>query len=151
MAEAALFMAFSLQGLAMSADELYFHRGRELRRWERLGHPLDTLVYGCCFAFLCVATPSEHNLWIYAALAIGSCLLITKDEWQHKELCAGVENWLHSILFILHPVVLIAAGVVWWQGGSQANLQIISSVIGVFFIYQLIYWNVWRRDQQRIL
>lgn len=134
----------------MGVDELYCHRKRELRRWERLGHPLDTLCFVLCLAFLLWRAPSEAALWIYGALAVFSCLFVTKDEWQHRELCGGMENWLHSVLFMLHPVLLIWAGWLWWQG-SAVFFSVISGALGlsVFFgIYQLVFWNVWRRDQQ---
>jgi hypothetical protein len=40
-------------------------------------------------------------------------LLITKDEWVHADQCNAGEHWLHSVLFVVHPVVLITAGLMW--------------------------------------
>ncbi len=39
-----LFIPFALQTCCMAVDEVHFHRQRGLPRWERLGHPLDTLT-----------------------------------------------------------------------------------------------------------
>ena len=34
-----------------------------------------------------------------SGLAIFSCLLVTKDEFSHKQDCPAAEQWLHAILF----------------------------------------------------
>jgi hypothetical protein len=138
---------FVLQGMVMTVDEFYCHRRRELKKWERWGHPVDTLVFAACFGYLLSVPPSEQSLMAYAALSAFSCLMISKDEWQHRELCSGFENWLHSLLFILHPVVLIWAGYLWWnQSGLWALPLALASAL-IFFLYQTVYWNVWRRDR----
>ena len=41
----------TLQALVMAVDEFYCHYRRELPRWERWGHPLDTF-----FSFTAVGT-----------------------------------------------------------------------------------------------
>jgi hypothetical protein len=138
---------FVLQGMVMTVDEFYCHRRRELKKWERWGHPVDTLVFAACFAYLLSVPPSEQSLTAYAALGAFSCLMISKDEWQHRELCSGFENWLHSLLFILHPVVLIWAGSLWWRQSGIWALPMALAATLIFFIYQTVYWNVWRRDR----
>jgi len=76
-----------LQMLAMTADEFVFHRKRRLPRWERLGHPLDTLSAALCYGWLVLASPaSSHALLVYVGLCAFSCVLITKDEFVHPEL-----------------------------------------------------------------
>ena len=136
---------FLLQGALMTVDEFYCHRRRVLRPWERLGHPVDTLVFGLCLLFLYFSDVDKSNLRIYVGLSVFSCLLITKDEWQHGELCTGFENWLHAVLFLLHPVVLGWAGFLWWTGAREFLFLVLVMVFG-FFVYQILYWNVWRRD-----
>ncbi|MGZ3723914.1 MAG: hypothetical protein ACXVA9_13315, partial [Bdellovibrionales bacterium] len=71
---------FLLQGFLMTVDEVFCHRRRELRRWERLGHPLDTLFYLSCLLWILIIPPSEAALIFYSILAVGSSLFITKDE-----------------------------------------------------------------------
>jgi hypothetical protein len=141
-------LPFLVQGFVMSVDEIFFHRRREMRRWERIGHPLDTLFYALCLGFLLFMPVSPNYALVYAALAAGSCLFITKDEWQHARLCTPFENWLHSLLFILHPAILIWAGYLWWNASEEFR-----PVVGAFALlslgfalYQTIYWNFWRRD-----
>lgn len=142
------FLPFALQGLLMGVDEFYCHRHRKLRRWERLGHPLDTLSFLLCLLFLLFIVPSQMALYVYGALSVFSCLLITKDEWQHQELCSGFENWLHAVLFILHPVILIWAGYLWWSGSSHFFFTVgaAAGLSAGFLFYQTLFWNVWRRQ-----
>jgi hypothetical protein len=82
-------------------------------------------------------------------LSIGSGLFITKDEWQHRLLSSGFENWLHALLFMLHPIMLFAAGWMWWTADPDFQLLIgvFAGVTAVFATYQAIYWNVWQSGQ----
>lgn len=107
------FLPFGLQGLAMGFDEFVFHRQRVLPRHEWMGHALDTSVFLACLACPLLLAPMPANLWLYGMLAVASCLLITKDEFIHQRLCPGGEHWIHAILFILHPIVLIATAFLW--------------------------------------
>ena len=140
-----------LQALAMFADELVFHRKRGLPRWERVGHPLDTLSAALCYGWL-VATrsTSPHGLAVYVGLCAFSCLLITKDEWVHARLCEPLEGWLHAVLFVLHPVVFLAFGVVWRSGAWPWLVKAeLFSTLG-FLSYQLLYWSpLWQRTHSR--
>ncbi len=137
----ALFVAVVVaQGLAMLVDEAVFHRRRELPRWERIGHPLDTLTIVLCLGWLLVTTPSHTTLGVYIGLAIGSTLFVTKDEFVHAKLCSGGEQWLHAILFVLHPIVLFAFG--WmWSAGHTTPLVGQLVVTTAFGVYQVVYWN----------
>jgi hypothetical protein len=69
--------------------------------------------------------------------------LITKDEWIHARECEAGELWVHSVLFVLHPLVLAATAWLWWAGTAEAKnvLQLQSLLLGVWMLYQLIYWN----------
>lgn len=148
-----LFIPFPLQMVCMAVDEIHFHRRRGLPRWERLGHPLDTLTVLACFVWLLMATPNAFSLSIYAGLSVFSCLFVTKDEPVHSRYCSSGEHWLHAMLFILHPLVLLSAGLFWYAGGQQPPsfirytgferdfLQVNTLLTFVFGLYQLIYWN----------
>lgn len=153
---------FVLQAIAIGFDEVYFHWKRGLPQWERLGHPLDTLSLLVCFGVVIFVPFSVAALQVYCVLAIISCLMVTKDEFVHKHHCCGSENWLHAILFILHPIVLgilaliwpvtQAATVpqwfpVWFENSSVLTLLLYAQGVFVFafFLYQLIFWNIiWR-------
>lgn len=134
----------ALQAIVMIGDEGWFHRRRDLPRWERIGHPLDTLTIAVCLGWL-VVMPSDAELAIpiYVALAIGSCLFVTKDEGVHARLCDGGEQWLHAVLFVLHPIVLAAAAIVWWSGERTILYGQLALTVA-FGIYQVVYWNVVR-------
>ena len=43
-----------IQGLFMFVDEFYYHHKRGLPRWERMGHPADTISVLICFLILCL-------------------------------------------------------------------------------------------------
>jgi hypothetical protein len=132
---------FVAQGLAISVDEFYFHRRRGLPRWECIGHPLDTLSVLLCYLCLLLLPYGEGARGLYLGLAVFSSLLITKDEFVHKDLCSKAENWLHAVLFILHPLTLIAAGFLWSEGRGLEILQIQAGLIFVFLLYQIFYWS----------
>lgn len=136
------FLPFALQGLAMAVDEFACHRRREVPRWEWLGHALDTLVFLVCLGVPLALAPTPSHVLLYAALAAGSCLLITKDEWIHQRLCSGGEQWLHALLFILHPVVLIATAMLWLgraAPGLPARSMLLSQclLVAAFLALQL--------------
>jgi 2-polyprenyl-6-hydroxyphenyl methylase/3-demethylubiquinone-9 3-methyltransferase len=121
-AAALWFLPFSLQGLAMALDEFGFHRRRALPRLEWLGHLLDTSLFLACLACPLLLRPEPAHLRLFGLLALLSCLLITKDEFLHQRLCTGGEHWIHAVLFILHPLVLVASGLLWISLGSSALL-----------------------------
>lgn len=133
---------FAAQGALMLIDELYFHRRRGLSRWERVGHPLDTLTVLACYAIALAATPTETALGLYAAAATFSCLFVTKDQVVHARSCAAGEHWLHAVLFMMHPVVLATVAFLWLQGGRAGVLMVLAGAILAFAVYQTLYWNV---------
>jgi 2-polyprenyl-6-hydroxyphenyl methylase/3-demethylubiquinone-9 3-methyltransferase len=140
-----------LQGVVMVVDEGWFHRARGLPRWERIGHPLDTLTLVLCLGWLVATTPeSPVALPVYVGLAIFSTLFVTKDEGVHAKLCSPGEQWLHAILFVLHPIVLAAFGYLWWTGAVGLLVGQLGITIA-FMAYQVIYWNVERRDPVRAI
>lgn len=139
---AACMIPIVLQGIAMVIDEGHFHRARGLPRWERIGHPLDTLTIAICLGWLLATTPSSPvALPVYVGLSIFSTLFVTKDEAVHAARCSPGEHWLHAILFILHPIVLAAFGYLWWTGAVGLLLGQLGIAIA-FMAYQILYWNV---------
>jgi hypothetical protein len=146
-----LLAPMALQAVAMAVDEFYFHRKRGLARWERVGHPLDTLTVLSCFGFLVFAPISEFNLYLYMGLSFFSCVFVTKDEFVHTEVCKAGENWLHAILFVLHPIVFFCAGAIWYFRKSSEVLSLQAAFVFVFLIYQIIYWSIYGQRQQRDL
>jgi hypothetical protein len=157
-----LLLPFAAQMLCMLFDEFYFHWRRKLPRWERYGHPLDTLTVLLCWSVIYFLPPTAKAINLYAGLSILSCLFVTKDEWVHKEYCPAGEHWLHALLFVLHPLLMISAGLLWPAIHSETAAGLLSGSIryegfeGTFFagnilltllfgIYQLVYWNfIWK-------
>jgi hypothetical protein len=136
-----LLAPFVAQAGVMLVDEGVCHRGRGLPRWERLGHPLDSLTVLACYGWLVAAPPSRGRALVYAALATFSCLFVTKDEHVHARECAPGEQRMHALLYVLHPVVLIAAAYLWWTGRMRAVLVAEVVLTAVVAAYQLLYWN----------
>ena len=154
-----LLFPFILQTVIIFFDEFYFHWKRGLPRWERIGHPLDTLSVLLCFAFVLVFPFNSLHLKIYAALALFSCIFVTKDEFIHKDCCPASEQWLHALLFVNHPIVLTLLGILWplykaeaipsfllglqqHHGMLGTFLWMQTVCIGLFALYQTLYWNV---------
>jgi hypothetical protein len=136
-----LLAPFLAQASATLFDERVFHRGRRLPRWERLGHPLDTLTVLACYGWLVASPPSGGRALVYVALATFSCLFVTKDEAVHASRCPPGEHWTHAVLFLLHPVVLIDAGYLW--GAGRLRVVLLGEVLltAALAVYQLLYWN----------
>ena len=146
---ALLLLPFIIQGVLISWDEFFFHQKRNLPRWERVGHPLDTLSMIACVAIAVFATWSQAALITFTAFALFSCLFVTKDEWVHTKYCTAAENWLHAMLFILHPLVLISVGVL-WANGFTSVLWVQFMVLCGFAVYQTVYWNWIRPMDHRV-
>jgi len=153
------------QALVMVFDEGLFHVHRGLPKWERIGHPLDTLTVLACMGFILCAPFNKTTLVIYILLAIFSSIFVTKDEFVHKECCPATEQWLHALLFTLHPITLTTAGFIWpvvqgaevtpwiasWlDNPSLLKLFLVGQFITMclFALYQIIYWNFWREADQ---
>jgi hypothetical protein len=141
-----------VQASAMAFDEGWFHRRRGLPRWERIGHPLDTLSAALCFAWMLWADPkSPHAIGIYVGLGIFSSILITKDEFIHAKHCAPTEHWLHAVLFVVHPMVLTSFGYLWISqvAAVQWMLQVQLGLILLFAVYQIFYWSIFCNHRNR--
>ncbi len=148
MAQALLYLPFLLQGAAIAIDEFYFHYRRGLARWERLSHPVDSFLTFACYFFLVLAPVSATSLFVYVGLCTLSCLLVTKDEWVHAKECHGGELWLHSILFMLHPLAFAASFTLWWNHQSLFFVKAQVAVVFLFLVYQLFYWLIFLREKK---
>ncbi len=141
----------------MMVDEFYYHIKRGLPKWERLGHPLDTISVLACYVFILNSQPTIENVKWFVALSLFSCLLVTKDEFEHKKHCTAGEQWLHSVLFVIHPIILMVAGIIWYYADSypELNLSLLTGlriqtlITSLFLIYQITYWNIiWKQNQE---
>jgi len=153
----ALFSYF-LQASALFFDEFFFHMKRGLPRWERIGHPLDTLTVLAVNAVTLLAQFSSQSLLIFLSLAMFSCMFVTKDEWVHQRECEAAEHWLHAVLFVCHPMTFASSVFFWLLRDSPLLLgvdgeyfSLASNILRgqftlllIFLSYQIIYWNVFR-------
>ena|SRR5450432_4250589 len=149
---ALLLLPAFLQMLAMFWDEFVFHRKRGLPRWERWGHPLDTLTAAACYGWLVVAKPpvSRHSVGVYVALCAFSCLFITKDEVVHARLCEPMEMWIHALLFVLHPIVFLGFGLIWYWGLAAWVLKAEVALTMGLMAHQVLYWSsLWQRTRTK--
>src|SRR5690606_8837582 len=135
---------------------------RGLPRFERIGHPVDTLSVILCMGFVLFVPFSSSALVCYILLASFSSILVTKDEFVHKDHCSASENWLHALLFTLHPITLTSAGFIWpvvhgakvspwierWLNRPdqlQTFLEVQFTVMILFIFYQILFWNfLWK-------
>jgi len=144
--------------LFVAGDEFWFHTRRGLPRWERIGHPLDTLTVVLLLAWILFVAPAYGTVVVFLVLVVFSCIFITKDEAVHKRYCSTAEMWLHSILFMLHPIMLASAGLLWpalWSAASGVSTWIVRplgferaflssacSLMILFGFYQFVFWNL---------
>lgn len=141
-----LTLPFLIQALAISLDEFYFHWRRGLPRWELISHPIDTLCLLACLLFALTQPYGVFNLKVYIGLCLLSCLLVTKDEAVHRRECTPHECWLHSVLFLTHPVVLIDTALLWRQQLGREVLWLFALAVSLFLIYQIIF--AWIKTQR---
>jgi hypothetical protein len=160
-----LLLPLLFQALVIGVDEFVFHVKRGLPKWERIGHPLDTLTVLACAIYTLWVPYSPLTLKIYIGLALFSCLFVTKDEFVHKHHCPASEQWLHALLFVNHPIALAAMGLLWpllsgvalfawmepllsYRAEALIALLLQTSFSLLFLLYQLIYWNlVWKEQK----
>jgi hypothetical protein len=141
-----LYVPFLIQGLLMMIDE-YIHHQRGLGLWEKLGHPLDTLTVFVPLSFMAFHEFSRSRLTTFILLSVFSCFFITKDEFIHKRECSTFESWIHSLLFILHPIIFFSSGILWRYHSAHEFLAYQSMAVGLFMIYQLLKWSIpWKKQ-----
>lgn len=137
----ATWVGLSLQCIAMIIDEFWFHRLRGLPRWEVWGHPVDGLVFMFPVSLAAYTQPNPLLIKLFVVLSIVSSLCVTKDEWIHTDRCSAGEQWLHSILFLIHAPLLIAIGTLWaFNWGHQSGLIYLPPLIAGTITMQLFYW-----------
>ena len=142
-----------LQAFALLADEFYFHRKRGLGYWESWGHPVDIMCFLLFIGWIETQSWSESNFAIALGFAAISCLIITKDEWVHQKEASLGETWLHSFLFVLHPIVIASLLLAWpirdgenlpWKDWMQPLLPVFKWYFApalLMLIHQIFYWN----------
>ena len=149
-----IFLPFIIQAIVIVLDEYIFHIKRGLPKWERIGHPVDTLSVIGCFALVLFVPYEPSLIKYYAITAVFSCLLITKDEFVHKHHCPAAEQWMHAILFVNHSILLTVMGLMWpkihgqeifdWLPSAEVLVPFLwvqAIFASLFFLYQVIYWN----------
>lgn len=135
-----LYLPFIIQGLLMGIDE-QLHKRRNLGAWERLGHPLDTMTVFAPLSYVAINSYTDHRLIVFIILAVFSSIFITKDEFIHSEECGVLENWVHAMLFVLHPMIFFATGFLWKYHPDDQFMIYQPMLVGVFMIYQIFRWS----------
>lgn len=143
-----LYLPFIIQGLLMIFDEC-LHVKRGLGKWERMGHPLDTLTVFIPLSLVAFSDYSEAGLTAFIIMAVFSCIFITKDEFVHARECSPFEHWLHSLLFVIHPVIFLCSASIWKNHPDKLFLQVQVVLLGAFMIYQIFVWSFRWNTQQR--
>ncbi len=129
-----------VQTVLMIVDELYYHRRRGLGVSEAAGHAMDTCLFLAAVSLPSFLTAKPSALAGYALLALVSSLVITKDEWVHASECKPGEQWLHSLLFVLHAPVLIGFGLVWVRYPNSVLIRGLPGLVAGWALYQTTYW-----------
>jgi hypothetical protein len=154
----------AFHAILMIFDEFFFHKKRILPKWERIGHPIDTLFILSCFFIITYLPMTKINVIIYCALSVFSCFIIIKDESIHLKCCDKYEQYLHAILFVLHPILLVILFFSWssftkpyinylenFSSPLIKNIiyfQFISAIL--FLFYQILFWNFIFKDAEYV-
>jgi hypothetical protein len=136
-----LYLPFIIQGIMMAYDES-LHKKRGLGAWERLGHPLDTLTVFAPLSLAAISDYTDQGLTVFIILSVFSSVFITKDEFIHTHECNLMENWVHSMLFILHPMIFVSTAILWKYHPNDHFLALQPVFVGVFMIYQIFRWSL---------
>jgi len=159
-----VFILICLHAILMFFDEFLFHRKRILPRWERIGHPFDTLFILACFFLVIFFPMTLKTISIYIIISIISSVIIIKDEPIHLKYCSKYEQILHAFLFILHPVILISLFLS-WPSFTKSYFLILENFHSlflkyliyfhfisatIFFFYQIIFWNFIFKETQYV-
>jgi hypothetical protein len=135
-----------LHGILFRVDEFMFHRKRGLKKVELINEVFDGVLF---IGALAIPLFAGFSYWwekFYIALCIVSCLSIAKNEFFHKGLEFG-ERFTHSLLYVLHPVILFAYYEGWKVNYFDKHyyvwlVQMLYVFLGFQAIaYQIIYWN----------
>lgn len=148
----------AVQAVLLLVDEFFFHYRRGLPRWERIGHPLDTLTVLMAYTYVFLTPFEVGSVSGFIFLGIFSMLFVTKDEFVHTRECTGGENLLHAFLYLVHPLVLLSLGLIWWTRDVPTSyfstdreilvlfIQGQAAITLLFMAYQAIYWNLIKRQ-----
>jgi hypothetical protein len=137
-----------IQGVLMLIDELRYHKERGLDTFEKWSHLVDACSVLFVMLFTIFFEPTSSSQLIFFALVALSALLITKDEKIHQRACSAGEQWLHSLLFLIHIPLLLSIGALWLVYPDSWFLPLAAIPVSVWIIYQIIYWN-FRYEQPR--
>lgn len=135
---------FLLQSLLMAIDEFIYHHRRGLGRFERWGHAADTLLFLAALIIPALTAPNSATLTTYVIAGVLSAAAITKDEPVHATSCSAAEHWLHALLFVVHPLVLVSYGGLWWVGAYPAVHAVVPALVFLWGVYQWAYWIVYQ-------
>lgn len=124
------------QALVLVVDERFFHLRRGLGRWERWGHPVDTVSVLLPVLLAATTSPTSWGLGLFTAASVLSCLCVTKDEFVHAKACKPAEHWLHALLFLVHAPILMGIGLSWWLGASPMLIQFYAVALAASAIIQ---------------
>jgi 2-polyprenyl-6-hydroxyphenyl methylase/3-demethylubiquinone-9 3-methyltransferase len=139
------FAVVAAQGMLMFLDETVYHRARGLGEWESWGHMADSAFFAAALSLPAYVAPSPFGERAYLVMALLSTLLVTKDEWIHARECGGTEQWVHALLFALHPCVLFAVGALWARGEGAVLRAALPPAVLALTAYQWAYWIGGRR------
>ena len=98
--EIVLAFLIGLHAFFMIIDEFYFHMKRILPKWERIGHPLDTLFFLAWFVVVIFFSMTKMSIIFYIILLLLETL--SKDD-----LCIDVYFTSCIINYFIFVVVFI--------------------------------------------
>lgn len=127
-------------------DEYILNKKRELSQGEINSALLDGVLFLGIVALTIFTTYTENLGIVFISLSFLSCISIIKNEFFYPVLELR-ERLVHSILYVLHPLILYAFYLSWEMDFFNNNmsywmLQLCYLALGFkAMCYHVIYWN----------
>ena len=135
-----------IHGILLNIDEHIFHKKRGINKIELWNALFDMALF---IAPIFIALFTKFSYWwekVFIAFCMASCLSIAKNELFYKGLDVK-ERLVHSLLYVLHPVILYAYYISWQTNYFDHHYyvwltQLAFMLLGIQSItYRIIYWN----------
>jgi hypothetical protein len=102
---------FAVYGLILFIDEFAFHRRKGLA--ERRSQALDTFWMAACAGVVSFVEYGDMPRLVFGGLSLISMIWMTRNQFEHARHATPGEHYLHSLQFVLHPILLITLMAVW--------------------------------------
>ncbi|MDJ0626558.1 MAG: hypothetical protein QNJ31_09370 [Candidatus Caenarcaniphilales bacterium] len=118
------------------------HHKRDLKLWERISHPIDTVF--TCFTYSIALWATTKNsqvlFWLYCISALFTIVLSYKDEFIHKQECCVRENIIHAAMFSLSGISFTLGACLILIGNLSWPFLLAIVFASFTLCWQIVFW-----------